>query len=65
MLISGGSRPSDMRGGGHPDPEKTRGPGLKKSFFLALRASVWSTNKRGNKGPWAPSLDPPLALLCR
>ena len=62
MLISGGSKPSARRGGGrsgHPDPEIRR-PGLK--IFSALRASVWSTNKRGDG---APPLDPPLALLCR
>ena len=54
MLISGGSKPSARRGGrrsGHPDPEIRR-PGLKK-IFSALRASVWSTNKRGTGPlPW-------------
>ena len=40
------------RGGGHPDPEIRGKPGLKKIFFSALRASVWSKNKRG--GGWAP-----------
>ena len=35
-----------------------------EKFFSALRASVWSENKRGEgegePGPWAPPLDPPL-----
>ena len=31
--ISGGSRPSDKRGGGHPDPEIRGGPGLQRNFF--------------------------------
>ena len=35
-------------GGGHPEPEIRRGPGLQKKF-LALQASVWSKNK-GGKG---------------
>ena len=29
-----------------------------ENFFPALRASVWSKNKRG--GGWGPALDPPL-----
>ena len=50
---SGGSRPSDMGGGGgedgHPDPEITEGRSP-KNFFSALRASVWSKNN-GGPGP--------------
>ena len=49
----GGSRPSDKGGGrvgdGHLDPE-IGGPGLKKKFFSALRASVWFKNKGGGGG---------------
>ena len=42
---------------GHPDPEIRRGWGeeVSKKIFLALRASVWSQNKRG-----VPPLDLPL-----
>ena len=47
----GESRPSEIGGGGG-------GTAVSKNFFSALRASVWSTNKRGR----APPLDPPL--LC-
>ena len=60
VLGSGGSRPSDKGGGGHPDPEIRGGPGLKKIFFSALRASFWSKNKGGGRAPQAPPLDPPL-----
>ena len=31
--------------------------------FLGLRASVWSKNKEGERGPQAPPLDPPLRCL--
>ena len=47
-FISGRFRPSDKEGGqSHPDPEIRWGPGLKKNFFSALQASVWSKNKGG------------------
>ena len=44
-------------GGGHPDPEirGAGGGGLKKIFFFALWAPVWSN----------PSLDPPLVLTSK
>ena len=44
--VSGGSRPSDKGGPGHPDPEMKGGDGLKKSFS-ALGASFSSKNKGG------------------
>ena len=48
--LSGGSRPTDKRGGGgHSDPEIRGGGGL-KIFFTAFRGSVWS-KKRGSAGP--------------
>ena len=55
--ISGGSRPWDKGGGGHPDPE-IRGGGRgrassPKKNFSALRASFWSKNK-GGQGPPGP-----------
>ena len=55
--FSGGCRPSEKEGGGHPDPE-IRGRGEARSqncvfVFLVLRASVWSKNKVR-----APPLDP-------
>ena len=56
----------DDWGPGHPDPEITRGPGLKKKIvFLAHRASVSSKSKEGGGGgrsrvPRAPPLNPPL-----
>ena len=34
-------------GGGHAYPEIRGEAGLKKKFFLALRASVWSKTKEG------------------
>ena len=42
-----------IRGGGlgHPDPELRGGGCLPKIFFSALRASVWSNNKRGQPPP--------------
>ena len=40
---------------GHPDPEIRRGGQVSKKIVLALRASVWSQNKRG-----VPPLDLPL-----
>ena len=50
LRTSGGYRPSDNGGPGHPDPE-IKGGGLKKIFFSTLRASVWSKNKGGGLGP--------------
>ena len=53
--------PSPPTGGTHQWPEirgEARSPGI---FFSALRASVWSKNKRGSGG-WGvgPPLDPLL-----
>ena len=43
--VSGGSRPSDKRGGGgHPVPEKKVGGAVSKKIFSA---PVWSKNKGG------------------
>ena len=54
-LHSGGSRPSDKKGGiGHPDPEIRLGGRSPKQFFLALRALFWSKNK-GDAPPPGPS----------
>ena len=51
-------------GGGRGSHHTLRkgGPGLKKNFLGALRASVWSKDKRGGGAgpPQAPPLDPPL-----
>lgn len=54
--FSGGSRPTDKRGGGgHPDPDIREGGGLQKTFFrFGLKI------RRGVPVPGAPSLDPPL-----
>ena len=49
---SGGSRPSDKGGPGHPDPE-IRGGGLPFGPHFGLKI-------RGGPGPPGPSLDPPL-----
>ena len=46
--------------GGHPHPEIRGGQSQKKNCFLALRASVWSKNKRETRATRAPPLDPPL-----
>ena len=43
-----------MGGGGHPDPEIRGGSLQKKQFGLKIR---------GESGPPAPSLDPPLFPL--
>ena len=47
-----------------PDPDlQGEGGGeerTQENFFPALRASVWSKNKRGGGGGWGPALDPPL-----
>ena len=40
----------DDRAPGYPDPEIRRGPGLKKNFFLAHRASVSSKGNGGGRG---------------
>ena len=49
-----------IKGGGHTDPGITGGRS-QKTFFSALRASVWFKNK-GEQGPPPPlpPLDPPL-----
>ena len=66
MQPSGGPKPSDGGGGGagegrgHPDPEIRGGAGLKKSFFSALRSSVWSKNKGRARAHQSAPLDPPL-----
>ena len=58
---SNGFRPSEKGGGGGVIHTRIEGgPGL-KNFFSALRASVWSKNKR-EAGPAGPSpMDAPLA----
>ena len=43
IVRSGGSRPLDKGGGGHPDPE-IMGDDL-KNFFSTFQASVWSKNQ--------------------
>ena len=51
--------PGKRRGGsGHPAPEVRGGP-VSKNCFLALQASIWSTNKGGGQVFRAPPLDPP------
>ena len=48
--FSGGSRPSDKGGPGHPDPEMREGGGGRlKKFFSALQASFCQTISRGRK----------------
>ena len=53
FAISNVIRPSE-KGGRSSRPWDKGGPGLKKNFFSALRASVWSKNK-GGRGPPGPS----------
>ena len=69
IVFIGKSRPSDNCG--HPDSEILMGGGgrggycggVKKVFFSALRASVWSKNKEGREGgEGPPPQDPPLVL---
>ena len=50
-------------GGRYSDPEIRGRPGLKKNFFSALPASVWSKNKGGGGG--GAALDPPLVSKLR
>ena len=51
LVSSGGSRPSDRVGAGHPEPEIRGGPGLQKRFFrpfgphFGLKIRGW---------PWPP-----------
>ena len=52
----------EIRGGGHLDPE-IRGGTVFKTFFSALRASVWSKNKGGAGPPRAPPVDPLVDTL--
>ena len=61
VSVSGGSRPGDNGGPGHPDPEIKWGGPVWKKIFSALWASVWSKNKRAP--PRAPHLDPTLSVL--
>ena len=42
-------------GGGYPDPEIRWGGAVSKTFFSALRVSVWSKNKGGRPDPPYPS----------
>ena len=49
-------------GGGRSSRPLDKGEAVSKNIFSVLRASVWSKNK-GEGGPQAPSLDPPL--LCK
>ena len=54
VSVSGGSRPGDNGGPGHPDPEIKWGGPVWKKIFSALWASVWSKNKRGARAPPPP-----------
>ena len=54
---NGGFRPSDKRGGGGVIHIRIEGGPRLKNFVSALRASVWSKNKREA----GPPLDAPLA----
>ena len=66
VSVSGGSRPGDNGGPGHPDPEIKWGGPVWKKIFSALWASVWSKNKKGARPPppsRAPHLDPTLSVL--
>ena len=60
-LNSGGSRPSDKRGGSHPDPEIRGGP-VSKNNLLPLWASFWSKNK-GGRALWALTWDQALLFF--
>ena len=55
-IRSGGFRPSDKGGPGHPDPEIRGRGGCQKKFF---QTSVWSKNKAGAP-PRVPPMGPPL-----
>ena len=55
VSVSGGSRPGDNGGPGHPDPEIKWGGPVWKKIFSALWASVWSKNKRAPPPPPGPS----------
>ena len=50
MPSSGGSRPSDKGSARSSRPWDKLGCGLKKNFFSALRASIWSKTKGGGGG---------------
>ena len=60
------TRPWDKGRGGWSSRPLDKGRGeVSKKLFSALRASVWSKNKRGALVPRAPPLNPPLKCrLC-
>ena len=60
VKYSGGFRPSDNGGPGHPDPEIRRGRFLKKYFFRPF-GPQFGLEIRGGRAPRAPPLDPPSA----
>ena len=62
--LRGGSRPSDKGGGGggHPDPEISRGAQSPKKFFRLFGPHFDRKIRGGGRAPRAPPLDPPLPL---
>ena len=57
VLFISVSTPSN-NGGGHPDPDSRGGGGLK--FFFRPFGPQFGLKMRGDTGPPAPPLDPPL-----
>ena len=58
---SGGSRPSDKKGGaGHPDTEIRGGLVSKKNFFRPFGPHFCRKIREGGRAPRAPPLDRPL-----
>ena len=62
VSVSGGSRPSDDGGPGHPDPEiKLGGGGRSQKIFFRLFGPQFGLKIRAP--PRAPHLDPTLSVL--
>ena len=63
--FSGGSRPSDKGGLGHPDREIKGGAGAvsKNTFFRPFGPQFGLKIRSGGWAPWAPPLDLPLQVI--
>ena len=62
LCFSGGSRPSEKKGGGGSSRPLDKGEGLQKNFFRPLGPQSGLKIKWGQV-PLAPPLDPPLCFI--
>ena len=64
VSVSGGSRPSDNGGPGHPDPEIKWGWGRSQKIFFRLFGPLFGIKiSAPPPPPGAPHLDPTLSVL--